>query len=590
MDDAAVQPLPDDPRLLKALLIERAQLLGLRENRIAELEEQNQRIVELEKQNQQIELENQQIKLEIQRIESLRQQRIAELEQARAELERANAEAELDKLRLKQQLMVALKKLYGPRGDRLADEGDVAQLLLEFATALEAKPVDAADLPTEAGAIDPQTVRRVKRRKGRRDLGSDEFDHLPVIRREYDLKEQDKPCPCCNQPRVKIGKESSWQIEYIPGYFQRIEHVRIKYACGQCEQNALNPQIELADKPLQPIEKGMAGPGLLAYVITSKFADYLPLYRLENIFARNGLSIDRVTQCIWCRDVANLIKPLYDRMTQRLLGSHVICTDDTVMPMLAPGKTKQARMWIYLGDAANPYNVFDFTQSRSRDGPARFLEGYGLDKLTAGKQTILADAYGGYDGICIAGGITQAGCWAHARRKFVDTRDLSPQIADGALLRIGKLFAIEQQVKDASPEERLKLRQSQSRSIVTELREKLLEWKQTLLPKHPVAGAINYALNQWNPLTVFLSDGQVAIHNNLAEQEMKRIALNRKNSLFVGNERGGETAAILSSFTSTCRRHGIDPQIYFTQLLTNLPSTPISQLDSWLPDRWKQAK
>jgi hypothetical protein len=239
-------------------------------------------------------------------------------------------------------------------------------------------------------------------------------------------------------------------------------------------------------------------------------------------------------------------------------------------------------MWIYLGDEANPYNIFDFTISRSRDGPAQFLKQY--------NQTIVADAYGGYDGICLEGGITQAGCWAHARRKFVDTRDLSPQIADAALLRIGKLFTIEQQAKDLDPNDRLQLRKSQSRSIVSELRDRLLEWKQTLLPKHPVAGAINYVLNQWNPLTVFLGDGQVAIHNNLAEQEMKRIALNRKNSLFVGNQRGGQTAAILSSFTSTCRRHGIDPQVYFTQLLTNLPSTPMSQIDEWLPDRWKNTQ
>jgi hypothetical protein len=266
-------------------------------------------------------------------------------------------------------------------------------------------------------------------------------------------------------------------------------------------------------------------------------------------------------------------------MVQRLLASHVIHTDDTVMPMLAPGKTKQARLWVYVGDQANPYNLFDFTLSRSRDGPAGFLKGY--------KQTIVADAYGGYDGICLQGGITQAGCWAHARRKFVDTRDLSPKIADEALLLIGKLFTIEQQAKDLSGDDRLQLRQSQSQPIATQLRGKLLAWKQTLLPKHPVAGAINYCLNQWKPLTAFLADGAVAIHNNIAEQEMKRIALNRKNSLFVGNERGGQTAAILSSFTSTCRRHGINPQIYFTQLLTNLSTTPLSQLDRWLPDQWE---
>ncbi len=570
MDDVA--SLPDDPRLLKTLLIERAQLLGLRENRIAELEKQNQRIAELE-------------------LDKLRLQQAMERANAQAELEklglqqameRAKAEADLEKLRLEQQLMVAMKKLYGPRADRIGGTGDLAQLLLEFAIELEARPVETADLPPDgdAGPIDPRTVRRIKRRKGRRDLGSDEFDHLPVVRKEHDLKEADKPCPCCNQPRVKIGGESSWQIEYMPGYFYRLEHVQMKYACRACEQNALNPNIELADKPVQPIEKGMAGPGLLAYVVTAKFADYLPLYRLENIFARNGFEIDRVTQCIWCRDVADLVKPLYDRMVRRLLGSHFICTDDTVMPMLAPGRIKQARMWVYLGDGANPYNIFDFTLSRSRDGPALFLKGY--------NQTIVADAYGGYDGICLEAGITQAGCWAHARRKFVDTRDLSPKIADEALLLIGKLFAIEQQAKDLNPQERLQLRQSQSQPIITQLHGKLQAWKQTLLPKHPVTGAINYCINQWKPLTRFLADGAIPIHNNLAEQEMKRQALNRKNSLFVGNQRGGQTAAILSSFTSTCRRHGIDPQIYFTQLLTNLSTTPMSQLDQWLPDEWKR--
>jgi transposase len=552
MDDAALQSLPDDPGLLKLLLIERVQLLGVRESRIAELSG------ELERTR-------------------------AEVERTKAEAERIQAGLELEQLRLKQQLMVAIKKLYGPRGDRLANEGDVAQMLLAFATTLEARPVDAADLPPDAGEVDPRTIRRVKRRRGRRNLGSDEFDHLPVIRKEHDLLDQQKPCPCCCQPRTRIGEESSWQIEYIPGYFQRIEHVRIKYACRRCERNALNPNIELADKPVQPIEKGMAGPGLLAYVVTAKFADYLPLYRLENIFARNGFEIDRVTQSLWCRDVANLIKPLYDRMIGRLLASHVIHTDDTVMPMLQPGngKTRQARLWVYFGDEANPYNIFDFTMSRSRDGPAGFLKNY--------NQVIVADAYGGYDGICLAGGITQAGCWAHARRKFVDTRGLSPKIADEALVQIGKLFAIEQRAKSLAPRDRLQLRQAQSQSVVVQLRERLAEWKQTLFPKHPVAGAINYVLNQWKPLTAFLEDPAIAIHNNIAEQEMKRIALNRKNSLFVGNERGGQTAAILSSLTSTCRRHGIDPQHYLTQLLTNLPTTPLSQLDRWLPDQWKAA-
>jgi transposase len=550
MSTDATGPLPSSHRQLRELAARQQQLLDERDRQIAQLQ-----------------LKAQQFQDKTRELEQQHAQRLAELE--------------LDKLRLKQQLLVAMKKLYGPRGDRLASEGDVAQLLLEFAAALEAAPVEPADLPPEASAVEVETVRRVSRRKGRRDLGAAEFNHLPLIRKEHDLAEDQKACPCCSHPRTPIGQEISWQIEYIPGSFQRIEHVRLKYACTYCEQKAESPQIELADKPPQPIDKGMAGPGLLAYVVTSKYADYLPLYRLENIFARNGFEIDRVTQCIWCRDVARIVKPLYDRMVQRVLGGHVIHTDETVMPMLAPGKTQQARLWVYVGDEANAYNVFDFTLSRSRDGPAKFLTGY--------DQVIVADAYGGYDGICLEGGITQAGCWAHARRKFVDTRELSPQVADAALLLIGKLFTIEQQAKERNlnPGDRLLLRQSQSQPIVAELREKLATWKGSLLPKHPVAQAIGYVLNQWKPLTAFLADGAIAIHNNIAEQEMKRIALNRKNSLFVGNERGGQTAAILSSLTSTCRRHGVDPQVYLTQLLTNLPETPISQLDEWLPDCWK---
>jgi hypothetical protein len=290
---------------------------------------------------------------------------------------------------------------------------------------------------------------------------------------------------------------------------------------------------------------------------------------------------------IWAGDVADLLKPLHRLMIDRVLHSHVIATDDTVLPMLAPQKTKQARMWVYLGDESHPYNVFEFTLSRSRDGPATFLRNYGFDKLTAGNQVLLADAYGGYEGICIEKQIVQAGCWSHARRKFVDVQSVAPAITVEALGLIGKLFAIEVQVKPLSDAERLGLRRQQSLPVVEQLHGRLLAWKQQLIPKHPMAQAIGYALNQWQPLTAFLSDGAISIHNNLAEQQMKRIALGRKNFLFVGNERGGQSAAILSSITSTCRRHEINPQLYLTQLLTNLPATPMSQLDQWLPDVWK---
>jgi transposase len=497
---------------------------------------------------------------------------------------RERDELQVTKLRLEVELLRLKKMYYGPRADRLQTPGDVAQLLLQFAQDMESRPVNQADVPADAPEAEVKTIRRVRR--GRRNLAA--FDHLPVTRKEYDLSEADKSCPCCGKTRQKIGEESSWQIEYVPGRFERIEHVQIKYACKICERNAEDPRIELAAKPSQPIDKGMAGPGLLAYVITSKYADYLPLYRLQNIFERNGFEIDRATQSIWCGDVADLLRPLYGLMVNRVLSSHVVCTDDTVMPMLAPEKVKQAerrgtlrsRMWVYVGDEQNPYNVFDFTLSRSRDGPVKFLASY--------KQTLLADAYGGYDGVVVGNDITRAGCWAHARRKFVDAEKTQPPIAAEAVGWIKRLYAVEERGKALAIEARLALRQTESIPILSALKDKLYIWRDQLLPKHPMAQAVTYTLNQWNELNVFTTDGSAPIDNNVSEREMKRIVLNRKNSLFVGNERGGATAAILSSLTSTCRRHGVDPQFYLTQLLTSLPGTPISEVERWLPDRWMQ--
>ena len=240
--------------------------------------------------------------------------------------------------------------------------------------------------------------------------------------------------------------------------------------------------------------------------------------------------------------------------------------------------TRTARMWVYVGDEGNPYNLFDFTLSRNRDGPKDFLSGFA--------QKLLADGYGGYNGIVVSNDLVRAGCWAHVRRKFVDAEKTSPAIAREAVKLIGQLYAIESEAKPKSNEERLCLRQAKSQGILKTLKDRLFAWKNQLLPKHPMAEAVGYALNQWNELNVFAGDGAVPIDNNISEREMKRIVLNRKNSLFVGNPRGGETAAILASLTSTCRRHSIDPQHYLTQLLTNLPDTPISQLSSWLPDEW----
>lgn len=529
-------------------------------------------------------------------------------------------------LRLEMELLKYKKWMYGPRADRLASLSDVAQMLLSFGEELDQRPAAGAADATDAAAEDKDAQRgaasapsrRVQR--GRRNLGADAFAQLPVTRCEHDLTDDQKPCPCCGKAREKIGEESSWQIEYIPGHFERLEHVRFKYACKQCEQDAAGgadgPQIARADKPMGMIEKGLAGPGLLAFIVTSKFADYTPLYRLEDIFSRGGgagFEIARSTMSLWCRDVAEMVTPLYNLMIERVLKSRVIGTDDTIMPMQEPGagKTRKARMWVYIGgvgDEDKPYTIFDFTLSRSRDGPSQFLKGY--------TGTLIADAYGGYNGIVMGrgdegngevvngeAGITRAGCWAHARRKFVDAEKTHPAIAAEAVGIIKKLYAIEERGKALDAASRGDLRRAESAPILSALKQKLFMWRDQLLPKHPMALAIGYALNQWDELNVFAGTdaaaqrradpasehfGRVPIDNNASEREMKRIVLNRKNSLFVGNERAGRTAAILSSLTSTCRRHDIDPQRYLTQLLINLPATPMSQLQQWLPDEWKR--
>ncbi len=468
------------------------------------------------------------------------------------------------------------KKLYyGPRADRLHSDQDVAQMLLCFSEEQDQKPIHKDDLPPQSEPA--EELRRVKRRKGRRNLAS--FENLPVRTHVYELSEADRACSCCGEARKEIGSEESWQVEYYPGHFERLHHVRKKYACASCESNGENPAIHAAPKPDAAIEKGLAGPGLLSYIVTSKFSDYLPLYRLEDIFTRQGFEISRATQSVWCGDVADLVEPLYQLMADRVRSSHVVATDDTIMPMLAKEKTANARMWVYVGDQDHPYNVFDFTMDRGRDGPKSFLKNY--------KQVLLADGYAGYNGVVVGNAITRAGCWAHMKRKLVEAEKAAPEIAKAAVERVRALYAVERMAKELSAENRLELRQQQSAPILAELHERLVEWKLQLLPKHPMTEAINYALGQWQELSVFAADAAVPIDNNVSEREMKRVVLNRKNSLFVGNPRGGRTAATLSSLTSTCRRHDVDPQLYITQLLVNLPALPISQLPEWLPDQWK---
>jgi transposase len=531
MDDALPLPVPSEVARLKALLAEREQVITQHQATIAKLTQQRD-------------------------------------------------EYYIEKLRLEVRLAQALKQTYGPRADRV---GDAAQLVLDFVQKLDALVTPAAEAsaqdepPGETTA--PSRAQRRLRTRGRRDIGS--LEHLPMLEKKHELTDEQRRCPTCEHTRERIGEEISYTVERFPTTLVRIKHVQGKYACGACEREGFNPNIERAAKTgASPIDKGMPGPGLLAYIATAKYADYLPHHRLEVMFEREGFALDRSTMCQWMRDVADLARPVYDRMVQQVLQSHVVATDDTVMPLVQPGRTKKARMWIYLGDEDHPYNVFDFTPSRSRDGPKTFLKEF--------RQTLLADAYGGYDGIVLERDLPRAGCWAHARRKIVEAEPAAPEVARTILARIKALFEIEERARDFSPEDRLRLREAESRPILDALHRLLVAQKEALLPKHPMALAIAYTLNQWKELTLFARDGAVPMHNNLAEQQMKRIALLRKNALFVVTPGGGQTAAILSSLTSTCRRHEINPQAYLTQLLANLADPAGIQVEAWLPDEWKK--
>ena len=554
--------LPDDVASLKALL----------RSMMAEREQEKQCADQLVKRAE---------------LQSMR----ADQQQYRADgLQKKSEDLYIENLRLQVQVDRFKRWYYGQRADRLSTPLDLGQMLLAFGEEFDTKPINKDDLPKDEKP--EEQPRRIRKSRGRRNL--ENFDKLPVQEHVYELSEAERVCPCCGKTRAEIGADESWQIEYYPGHFERLHHVRKKYGCASCDAEGVNPRIQSADKPASAIDKGMAAPGLLGYIVTSKFSSYLPLYRLEDIFKRQGFEISRSTQSIWCGDVADLLLPIYQRMIKRVLESHVIATDDTHMPMQAKGgaptdrsssvgckdKAIRAYIWVYVGDEEHPYNIYDFTMGRNREGPVQFLGDY--------DQVLLADGYAGYNGVVAGNALVRAGCWLHLKRKFVEAERTVPEIALAVVESVRALYAVEHAAKAMEPAQRLAMRQQRSVPITNALHEKLLRWKLELIPKHPMADAVNYALNQWSAMTTFLNDAAVAPDNNISEREMKRVVMNRKNSLFVGNARGGRTAAILSSFTSTCRRLDIDPQLYLTQLITNMPILKQDELDLWLPDIWKQ--
>jgi transposase len=457
-----------------------------------------------------------------------------------------------------------LRRQYGPRSERL----DPNQLRLFDDDAAEAS---AESQPAEAVPEDRGAPTRTWRRRDRQVLP----EHLPRERIVLELSEQERACPGCGRPRMPFGEEVSEQLEYVPAALFVRQFVRRKYACRSCQEH-----VAVAGKPPQPIDKGLPGPGLLAHVITSKYSEHLPLYRQEDILARHGVTLSRATLCGWLAQAAELLRPLYEAMVKRVQASRVIWTDDTTVPVWDPTlpATRAGRFWVYLGDARNPFSVYDFTPRRTRDGPERFLGAY--------QGYLQADAFTGYDRICAGPGVIRVACWAHVRRKFYECRTTAPVLAHEALARIRQLYRIEADCRELPAEERRAIRQRETGPLLAVFDSWLDEQSRQVLPKSPLGKAVAYARNQWPDLQTYIRDGELSIDNNLAERTLRAQAIGRKNYLFVGSDRGGHTAAILYSFVGSCKRLGADPFAYLKDVLGRLPTHPGDRLSELLPDAW----
>lgn len=538
---------------------------------------------------------------------------------------------------LRHRLALLLRRLYGPRGERV----DPAQLQL-FAEPT-AEPGAGPAAPAEPSAA--TTARRRCRPHGRRRLPAD----LHREERHHQLTEAERTCPACGGLRIDIGVDTSEQLEYRPASLFVVEHFVHKYACPGCcrrpvavppapappgeestpmsaEQPPPLPTEEppahasaeprtgagpddpadpgspaaptagpaevvvAAVKPAQPIAKGLPGPGLLAHLIVSKYTDHLPLHRLERIYERQGVFLHRSTLSDWLGACAGLLRPLYERMVAVVLASRALHTDDTTVKMQDPvtHQLSTARLWVYQGDDEHPCNVFDFTLNRRRDGPQRFLADY--------RGYLHADAFSGYDGLYLPDArtatarIIEVACNAHARRKFYEARDSDALRAHRALACYRQLYELERAAKDFSDEQRLQMRQEFAVPILERFRRWLEVQRPEVLPKSPLGEALGYALNNWAALARYTEAGFLTIDNNVAEREMKQIAIGRKNWLSVGSPRGGQTAAVLLSFTSTCRRLGVEPWSYLRDVLTRLPGAAAEVVEELLPDRWEAAR
>jgi transposase len=497
----------------------------------------------------------------------------AELESHRQTLSqhRQALSEQSDELRLRSEriehlkLMVAKLRhvIFGAKSEKILIE--LGQLELQ----LEEEETTCAELEASAERVLP--LRAAKTRADRKPLP----DHLP--REVVTHAPEGDCCSECGGELRQFGEDVSEQLEYIPDSFKVIRHVRPKFTCKGCDR------IVEAPAASRPIERGLAGPGLLAHVIMSKFGDHLPLYRQSEIYARQDVEISRSTMAGWVGAASELLNPLVDAIRRHVLAGSKLHADDTPLPVLAPGngKTRTGRLWTYVRDDrpagvdTPPAVWFAYSEDRKGEHPRQHLSNF--------HGVLQADAYAGFQHLYTTG-IDEAACWAHARRKFheIHVVHASPTTSE-ALARIGALYAIEEEIRGKPADLRLSIRQARARPLLTELRSWMEKAQAKLSSKSETAGAIRYALARWRALTRYADDGLLEIDNSAAERALRAVALGRKNFLFAGSDGGGQRAAAMYSLIGSAKLNGINPELYLRAVLTTIADHPINRMAELLP-------